>query len=143
MDWDAKTAWTFVLVIVAALAYRYLPRWQARSPFVGPDVLKQRLDSGDDVVVIDVRTEGEFHGRLGHIPGAVNAPLSDLKARLGTHDAELQACSNHPVFVYCLGEGRGARAARSLRDTGFTDVSVLKGGLRAWLRRTYPTEKPS
>ncbi len=141
MEWDATTVWTFALVIIAALAYRYLPRWQARSPFVDAETLKQRLDGGEDIVIVDVRTAGEFHGRLGHIPDAVNVPLSDLKRRIGARDAELEGCKDHPVFVHCLGEVRSARAARALRDAGFSDVSVVKGGYRGWLRRSYPTER--
>jgi rhodanese-related sulfurtransferase len=37
-------------------------------------------------------------------------------------------------------ELRAARAARILRDAGFTDVSVLNGGYRLWRRKGFPLE---
>ena len=43
MEYDAKTIWSFILVLTAALAYRYIPRWRAKSPFVEPGTVKQRL----------------------------------------------------------------------------------------------------
>ncbi len=141
MEYDAKTIWSFILVLTAALAYRYIPRWRAKSPFVEPGAVKQRLDAGDDVVVIDVRTRGEFAGRGGHIPGAVNVPLTDLAARLSARDRDLATLRDHPVFVHCAGELQASRAARVLRDAGFTDVSVIKGGFRAWRRGAYPLEQ--
>jgi len=141
MEYDAKTIWSFILVLTAALAYRYVPRWRAKSPFVEPKELKQHLDAGDDVVVIDVRTAGEYAGRGGHIPGSVNVPLGDLAARVGARDRDLAQLKDHPVFVHCAGELQGSRAARVLRDAGFNDVSVMKGGFRAWRRGRYDVEK--
>ncbi len=139
-EWDDTTVWTFVLVMAAAFFYRYMPRWQARSPFVSSDDLKRRLDSGEDVVVLDVRTPSEYAGRGGHIPGAVNVPLADLKSRLMSRDEDLAAFKDHPVFVHCTGELRAARGARALREAKFNNVSVIKGGFHGWRRRRYPTE---
>lgn len=141
MEYDAKTIWTFILVLTAGLAYRYIPRWRAKSPFVETKTLKQRLDDGDDVVVIDVRTRGEFVGKGGHIPGAVSVPLGDLAARLGARNRDLSQLKDHPVVVHCAQELQAARAARVLRDAGFSDVSILKGGIRAWRRRGYAVEQ--
>lgn len=143
MEFDERTVWAFVLVIIAALALRYLPRYQARSPFVDPEVLRKRMEAGDDVVVVDVRTESEFAGRLGRLPGSVNVPVADLKMRLNAADRELGELRGHPVFVYCTGELRAARGARALRDAGFNRVSVIRGGLKAWIRRGYPLERAS
>ena len=140
MEYDAESIWAFALIIVAAVAYKYVPRWRARSPFVEPAELKRRLDAGDDVVILDVRTAGEYAGKGGHLPGAVNLPLADLKARVQARDADLSPLKNHPVYVHCAMELRAARAARALRDAGFTDVSVLNGGFRAWRRQRFPLE---
>jgi len=141
MEMDDRTLWTMVLVLAAAMAYRYMPRWRARSPFVPPAALKKRLDAGDDVVVLDVRTKGEYHGRGGHVSGAVNVPLADLSARLMALDQDLAPLKDHAIYVHCGTEARGARAARQLRDAGFTDVSVIAGGYRAWRRRGFPTDQ--
>ncbi len=141
MEYDAKTVWSFILVLTAALAYRYVPRWRARSPFVEPEALKRRLDAGEDVVVIDVRTRSQYAGGPGHIPGAVNVPFGDLAARVGARDRDLSELKDQPVFVHCTGELQASRAARVLRDLGFSDVSVLKGGIRAWRRGGYALER--
>ena len=118
---DPRTFWTLVLVLLAGMAYRYIPRWQARSPFVEPAKVKARSS--------------------GHIEGAVNLPLGDLRARILARDRDLGDLKGQRILVYCQGETRAARAARQLRDAGFTRVMVLKGGFRAWRRTRGPIEK--
>jgi len=135
-DLDPKTFWTLVLVLAAAMAYRYMPRWRSKSPFVGVMMLKHRLEAGEDVVVVDVRTPREYES--GHIPDAVNVPLADLPARLKAVDAGFAELKTEPVFVHCASEARAAKAARTLRDAGFTDVSVINGGFGAWRRGKLP-----
>lgn len=138
MDLDPKTFWTLVLVLAAAMAYRYMPRWRARSPFIGAEVLKGRMDAGEDVVVIDVRTPREYD--KGHVPGAVNVPLSELAARMNALGGDLAPVRDQPVYVHCASELRAAKGARALRDTGFTDVSVVTGGFNAWRRKGFPIQ---
>jgi rhodanese-related sulfurtransferase len=140
VEFDAETIWVFALVIAAALAHKYVPRWRARSPFVDPAELKRRLDTGDDVVILDVRTAGEFAGKGGHLPGAVNLPFADIQARVMAYDSDLAPLKDHPVYVHCGMVQRAARAARTLLDAGFTDVSVVEGGYRAWRRKGFPLE---
>ncbi|MBK8907181.1 MAG: rhodanese-like domain-containing protein [Rhodospirillales bacterium] len=140
MDFDARTLWSLVFVIAAAMGLKYLPRWQARSPFVGPEVLKALLDEGRDIVVLDVRTTGEVAVK-GLVPGATHVAMGDLQARLRARDRELDTLKDQAIWVYCHREGRAARAARMLRDAGFTNVSVLQGGFIGWKRKGYPTER--
>lgn len=141
MEMDDRAVWALALVIIAAMAMRYLPRFQARAPFIRPKVLQERLDAGDDVVVIDVRTESEFAGRLGHVPQAINVPVGDLKARLIQKADEVEGFRHHPIYVYCMGEMRAAQGARALVDAKFNRVSVVKGGLKAWIRGGHPVER--
>lgn len=141
MEWnDERAFWTLVLVIIAAFAYRYMPRWRSRSPFLAPREVKRRLEADPDAVVLDVRTPSEFAGRGGHIPGAVNVPLSELDTRLSTRDGELGALKEVQLYVCCSAETRAARAARLLRDRGFHAVTVVQGGLRGWRRSTLTVE---
>jgi NADPH-dependent 2,4-dienoyl-CoA reductase/sulfur reductase-like enzyme/rhodanese-related sulfurtransferase len=72
--------------------------------------------------VIDVRTPEEF--AKGAIPGAVNIPVDDLRAREG----ELPA---GPLIVTCAVGQRGNTAARLLSQRGFA-VKNLDGGYRTW-----------
>lgn len=78
--------------------------------------------AGADRLVLDVRDPGE-HAR-GAIPGAVNIPLNDLRARL----TELQG---RPVLVYCQVGQRGHTATRLLTELGMDAVN-LDGGYLTW-----------
>ncbi len=70
-------------------------------------------------VLLDVRTQAEFH--RGHIDGAVNIPIDDLRGRLEEVPRE------RPVLVYCLTGIRSYYACRILRQAGH-DVRNLSGG---------------
>lgn len=77
--------------------------------------------------VIDVRSEAEYAG--WHIPGAINIPLRDLRARLGEVAA---AAELGPIRVYCMVGFRSYMAYRILRQHGITDVATLAGGARTF-----------
>jgi len=81
------------------------------------DQLNQRLEEGG--LLLDVRTEAEF--RRGHIEGAVNIPIDDLRSRL----KELPR--DRTLLVYCLTGIRSYYACRTLRQTGF-DAMNFSGG---------------
>jgi rhodanese-related sulfurtransferase len=68
-------------------------------------------------VLIDVREPGEFAS--GHIPGAINMPLS------GSHNLSFQ--KDTPLFLYCLRGSRSMKAAMILKDQGYTDVHSIGG----------------
>ena len=44
--------------------------------------LKRRLEGGEAVALVDVRTAEEFRGELGHIAGATNIPIAEISERL-------------------------------------------------------------
>lgn len=74
--------------------------------------------------LIDVRELQEFE--RGHILGARNIPVTQLKHRL----VELR--KDKPVYLYCQGSARATRAARILRKEGYQDLNILKGGFKHW-----------
>ncbi|MUV39659.1 Hydroxyacylglutathione hydrolase [Lentibacillus sp. JNUCC-1] len=74
--------------------------------------------------LIDVREPQEFE--KGHILGARNIPLTQMKQRL----VELR--KDKPVYLYCQGGSRSARAAQLLRKKGYQDINQLKGGFKKW-----------
>lgn len=97
------------------------PRW------VEVDGLRLALAGAAPPLVLDVRGRDEFDGPLGHIGGARNIPLPELRA----HAAEI-AGAGRPVVCVCLTDKRSAAAAAQLAASGAADVSVLRGGMRAW-----------
>jgi rhodanese-related sulfurtransferase len=79
-------------------------------------------------LTVDVREPGEYAG--GHVPGAINIPLS----RLGTRVASLAADSKGaPVFVICASGNRSKAGAGLLLQGGLDALSVT-GGTAAWSR---------
>lgn len=74
--------------------------------------------------LIDVREPNEFDN--GHILGARNIPLSQLKMRL----QEIRP--DKPVYLYCQNGQRSGRAAQVLYKKGYKDLYHLKGGFKKW-----------
>ncbi|QHS22735.1 rhodanese-like domain-containing protein [Virgibacillus sp. MSP4-1] len=74
--------------------------------------------------LIDVREPNEFD--RGHILGARNIPLSQLKQRL------IEVREDKPVYLYCQSGSRSRRAANILYKNGCRDISQLKGGFKKW-----------
>ncbi|ASN82897.1 rhodanese-like domain-containing protein [Deinococcus ficus] len=78
----------------------------------------------------DVREPEEY--AQGHIPGAVNLPLSELQGR----EDEIRT----PAVIVCLSGGRSASAAGYLTDQGKADIMNLVGGTLGWIREGRDVE---
>ena len=94
--------------------------------------LKQRLDRGDKLTLVDVREPNEF--QINRIPGTVLIPLGEIPRRY----AELN--KDDEIVVHCKMGGRSAKAADFLRSVGFRRVLNLKGGILDWIDRVDPTQ---
>lgn len=94
-----------------------------------------RLLNHEQGIVVDVREPDEFRG--GHIPKAINVPLSGLKTGLG----QLDKFKSRPVIVCCRTSQRSATAAVVLRQNQFAKVQVLAGGMTGWQGDNLPVEK--
>lgn len=84
------------LGLLAAVAF--LPRLVRRlkgQRFTDAATLKRRLESGEEVALIDVRTPEEFQGPLGHIAGASNIPIAELSAKI----RELTEIKRKPIVT--------------------------------------------
>lgn len=83
--------------------------------------------------LIDVRERDEFAG--GHVPGAVNIPMSELGSRLEELPAEA-------FDVICQVGGRSARVVQALEAQGH-DATNVDGGTGEWIASGHPVEVPS
>src|SRR5258705_12949020 len=94
--------------------------------------LRERYRSGDEIAFVDAREEGSFHER--HLLMASCLPLSRLEliapGLLPRRSASIVVCD--------AGEGLAERAATRLIEGGYTDVSVLAGGVAAWEAAGFP-----
>jgi rhodanese-related sulfurtransferase len=98
--------------------------------------VRQRLLCSGSLLLIDVRTPGEY-ARL-HAQGAHSVPLDRL------NPDELQAMRNRldePLYVICQSGARAARACEQLADAGVTDVYSVAGGTVAWEKAGLPVER--
>lgn len=126
------------LALLAVVAF--LPRLIGRlreGPMLSITELKQRLDSGADALLLDVRTGADFVGEQGHIAGATNIALEELSARL----EDISDYQERPVYIVCRTDKRSARAALLLAERGFADVHVARGGMTDWIRNGYPVSR--
>lgn len=99
--------------------------------------VSERLAWGDrSIFVLDVRTPAEY--AEGHVPGAVNIPHTDLKARIG----ELAEARERDVVVYCRSGNRTAQALETLQEAGFTRLFHMKGDYLRWSAENRPVAKP-
>ena len=114
---------------VQALVSRYLHARDEFEPLPAEELLT-RADSGL-VTVLDVRPANEY--AQGHIPGALNVPLEDLKTRLRSLPR------NQEVIAYCRGPWcvLSFEAVRLLRKAGFT-ARRLQDGLPEWRHAGHP-----
>lgn len=76
------------------------------------------------VSLIDVRTADE--ASLGSLPGAINIPLDELRARMN------EIPTDRPVYLFCEVGLRGYLASNILKGHGYTDVRNLIGGLKLY-----------
>ena len=91
---------------------------------ISPAALRERLAQSADVVMLDVRSAGEFGA--GHIPGALNVPLDQLRG----YTARITAADRALVLV-CQSGARSETARRRLAEAGATSGRVLTGGMGA------------
>lgn len=116
-----------------------LNRVFAPVPDISPLEAYRRIEDDPHALVVDVRAT-ENARATGSIPGALSIPLGTLAAR-AINDSRLQDRSR-PVIVTCQVGYNAARGVRLLEALGFSDVSYVEDGMRAWKEAGLPTAPP-
>ncbi len=94
--------------------------------------LKQRIDQGDDLQIIDVREPHEYE--IGQIPNSKLIPLGQVLNRMNEIDPERE------TVVHCKMGGRSAKAIEALKRSGFQGHLInLAGGITAWSNDVDPS----
>jgi len=91
---------------------------------IEPIELKQRLDKGEQPLILDVREPWEI--ATAAIDGTLNIPMGDIPARLAELDPDRE------TIVMCHHGVRSAQVAMYLARNGFERVLNLSGGIDAW-----------
>ena len=98
---------------------------------ITPATVKERLDKGEKLIVVDVRTQDEYAS--GHIAKSLLLPYDEIEKKA----ANLLPDKSGAIIVYCRSGNRSKIAAETLIKLGYTNVADM-GGISDW---TYGLEK--
>lgn len=100
-----------------------------------PGHFLETLENDTEGQLVDVRTTEEFG--VSHIKDAQNICVTDddFEEKIKVLDKK------KPVYVYCRSGNRSARAAKILKEKGFTRVYDLEGGITSWDEQGLETEQ--
>lgn len=82
---------------------------------------KQVMDTEEDYIILDVRTQGEYDE--GHIPGAILIPNTEVEARA----EEVLTDKDQLILVYCRSWRRSKQASEALVELGYTNIKEFSG----------------
>jgi len=93
------------------------------------NVLKEKLDKGEKILVIDVRNEDEV--KSGSIPGSINIRMTALEARMKDISKDVQ------IVFACDHGDRSSRAAELFERNGYKATTFC--ALQDWKAKGYKT----
>jgi len=134
------------VVLVAALLalyvmYKYIHRRrllrELRIARISVDELKQMMDAGCDLVIVDLRQRLDVEVDPYTIPGAIRMAVEELEQR----HHEIPRDRDVILFCACPNEVTAARMALLLKRNGITRVRPLAGGVEGWRARNFPVDQ--
>lgn len=120
--------------LTLALIYNELAGRLSGVRRIGPAELTALINR-DNALVVDLRAAADFD--KGHIAGAKNVQMSQFDPE----NKQLAPVKALPVVLVCAAGQSAQIAAKRLRKSGFTQVSVLEGGVQAWQSAALPLVK--
>ncbi len=103
---------------------------------IAPMQADSLLRTDTTIVVLDVRTPGEFKSESGHLRAALLLPVQELEERI----SELEPYREKTIVTYCRSGVRSARAAAILSRHGYR-VLNMTGGILEWNSDKLPVVK--
>src|SRR5437016_2453724 len=131
-----------VVIALAALyiGYKYYQRQrllkELRMARITVDELHQKLETGENPIILDLRSHAELERDPSLIRGARHMTMEEVKARQN----EIPRDRDIILYCSCPNEVSSAKAALLLHRNGILRVRPLLGGIDAWRERNYPTE---
>lgn len=126
-----------VLALVGYIAFKYIQRQRVyhdlRISRITPQELKKRMDGGEAVLLIDLRSD--YERAEGSIPGSLTPVEDNLEALV-------PVITENEIVLYCScpNEVSSARAALRLKRYGVRRVRPLEGGFTEWKQLGFPIE---
>ncbi|KAF2956924.1 rhodanese-like domain-containing protein [Marinitoga sp. 38H-ov] len=119
----------FSVIIVVLVINFFIPKqeFQNISPKEAYDLILK-----EDVIILDVRTPGEFNS--GHIVNAINIDYynSSFKSELSKLD------KNKTYIIYCRSGNRSGKTLDIMKELGFKNVYNISGGILSWNSYNLP-----
>jgi len=131
-----------VIVGLAAfyIGYKYFQRQRLLSELrmarITVDELYQRQEAGEDLIILDLRSQLELEQDPALIRGALHMSLDEVPLR----HQEIPRDRDIILYCDCPNEVSSARVALQLHRKGILRVRPLLGGIEAWRNRKYPTQ---
>ena len=125
------TAW---LVVFFLLVHNLVKYRLSSIAMLNPQDATIKVNRGG--VFVDVRTDDEF--AQGHIQGARHVTLQQIKVG---ETKSLEKYKDAPIVVVCNHGNSAKQAAGALEKAGFSQASVLQGGMFAWKNASFPVVK--
>lgn len=122
-------------VVALALSTLFNTAMAADAKNISVDEAAKLLKTDTNIVVLDVRTPGEFES--GHIKGATNINLNDkdFKKRVAALD------KSKTYIIHCAAGGRSTKACEQIKGMKFKNMLHMNEGFNAWKEAGKPVEK--
>ncbi|UVT18216.1 MAG: VTT domain-containing protein (plasmid) [Nitrospira sp.] len=140
---DQVGGWILVIALIGVatfVAYKFYRRQQVlrehQMAKISVDELKNMMDGGHQVVIVDVRNPLSRETDPEAIPGAIHLLFEEIEHR----QDELPKNQEIVLYCNCPNDISSARTALKLKKQGVHRVRPLEGGLDAWRDRRFPTE---
>lgn len=127
---------TLLAIVFAVFTFSCKDKNKSKEITVIPiEEVQQAIDNTESLQLVDVRTLEEF--RAGHLPNAKNICVTDddFQEKVAGLDKD------RPIYVYCRSGKRSAKAAKILREMGFTEIYDMDGGILNWEESDYQVQK--
>ncbi len=102
-------------------------------PQVSVDEVKKMIDAKEDLILLDVRTEGEVS--RGKLENSINIPIDQIPAKV----EGIMADKNAMIIVYCLSGSRSVFAVEFMQKLGYKNVLNMTNGILAWRAKGFKT----
>jgi membrane protein DedA with SNARE-associated domain/rhodanese-related sulfurtransferase len=131
-----------LVLIIAALGGYILYKYIARKRFlrelriarITVEELKEKMDEGEELMVVDLRHPLDFDADPETIPGAFRIDAKELEQKNDRLPRDREVI----LYCTCPNEATSARLALLLRRQGIKHIRPLQGGLDAWREQGYP-----
>ena len=104
--------------------------------------LEERLEAGEDLLLLDIREPNEFE--VAHIKGSINVPRGILESACewdyDETEPRLVKARDDDVVVICRSGHRSVLAAHRMKTLGYRNPISLTTGVRGWNEFEQPLQ---